>query len=173
MTAAIDEMLNRYKVVLGNDLEKYRNHVCRVFAGCVQLDDAIPNKEKYAIAAVFHDIGIWTAGTIDYIAPSVKEAKQYLEETGKAKWTEEITGMIVWHHKISRYRGSFETTIENFRRADWTDVSLGWLHFGIDRRVVRGNNKQWPTKGFHRFLLKRIIKNFFRHPLHPLPMFRR
>lgn len=40
------------------------------------------NAEKYAIAAVFHDIGIWTNHTLDYLDPSAGQAKAYLTETG-------------------------------------------------------------------------------------------
>ena len=37
-----------------------------------------------AIAAAFHDIGIWTAGTFDYLEPSVRVAAAYLTGTGRA-----------------------------------------------------------------------------------------
>ena len=33
--------------------------------------------EQAAIALAFHDIGLWTAGTLDYLPPSHQEAAQY------------------------------------------------------------------------------------------------
>jgi hypothetical protein len=38
--------------------------------------------EKIAIAGVFHDLGIWTNKTFDYIAPSVVLAREYLAARG-------------------------------------------------------------------------------------------
>lgn len=168
----IEELLQKFKPVTGADHDKYRNHVYRVFLNCVLIDSEKNNEEKYAIAAVFHDIGIWTDHTIDYLTPSIAQAKRYLTETGKPEWIEEITSMIYWHHKTGRYKGSFEKTTENFRKADWIDVSLGLLTYGFDKQKIKANRKSLPNLGFHVFLIKRITQNFFRHPLHPLPMFK-
>jgi hypothetical protein len=41
-----------------------------IYYGLSSLDMKNGNEEKYAIAAVFHDIGIWTTHTIDYLDPS-------------------------------------------------------------------------------------------------------
>ena len=57
--------------------------------------------EKIAVAAVFHDLGIWTSGTFDYIGPSVVLAHDYLVARGREDWTPEIEGMIADHHKIT------------------------------------------------------------------------
>ncbi|WP_205945212.1 hypothetical protein [Pedobacter hiemivivus] len=48
------------------------------------------------IAAVYHDIGIWTDRTIDYLDPSIVQANNYLREIGKAEWIEEIEWMCRW-----------------------------------------------------------------------------
>lgn len=170
----IEELMLHFQQVIGVDYNKYKNHVYRVFLNCLLLDNKKDNEEKYAISAVFHDIGIWTNHTIDYLNPSIEQARIYLAASGKQEWVDEITSMIQWHHKISRYHGgAFQETIENFRKADWIDVSLGWLTFGVSRRKIRSNNHQLPNIGFHFFLIRKIIKNFFDHPLNPLPMFRR
>ena len=34
---------------------------------------------KIAVAAVFHDIGIWSNKTFDYLEPSVALAREYLK----------------------------------------------------------------------------------------------
>lgn len=168
----IEELLHKFQPVLGADYEKYRNHVYRVFLACLLMDDDPTNTEKYAIAAVFHDIGIWTDHTIDYLDPSIAGAKTWLNENGKAAWSEEIALMIHWHHKPRRYRGIQQQLVENFRKADWIDVSLGLSNFGVDKHQLQYNRKQLPNRGFHLFLLKKLGRNFFRHPLKPLPMFR-
>ncbi len=163
----------RFVAELGADLPKYRNHVYRVYNNCLLIDGTKENQEKYAIAAVFHDIGIWTNHTIDYLAPSIEQAKQYLTSQNRQSLEEEISLMIFWHHKISRYRGASEQTTTTFRKADWIDVSLGLVRFGLKRKEISKIREDFPNLGFHRFLLRKLIRNLFRHPLRPLPMFRR
>ncbi len=158
---------------MGVDFDRYKNHVYRVFLNSLLIDNDKSNEEKYAIAAVFHDIGIWTDQTIDYIDPSVEQAKNYLNETGKQDWIEEIGLMIYWHHKISKYQGIYEKTVENFRKSDWIDVSLGLITFGFDKQKINENRKKILNLGFHLFLLKATGKNFLKHPLNPLPMFKK
>jgi hypothetical protein len=169
--SVIDDLFEKFRPVFGDDFDKYKNHVYRVFLNCRLLDPDQTNEEKYAIAAVFHDIGIWTDHTIDYLDPSVKRVVVFLTESGRQHWIDEISAMIYWHHKISRYKGEFEKTTEIFRRADWIDVSLGLLTFGADKNEIGKNRRALPNPGFHVFLIKATTKNFFRHPLNPLPMF--
>lgn len=168
----IDDLLNHFKAAIGKDYDKYRNHVYRVFLNCLMIDPQPEHKEKYAIAAVFHDIGIWTDHTIDYLAPSIAQLHHYLSESKQQSFAEEITLMIYWHHKISLYNGSYNHTVETFRKADWIDVSLGLLHFGYSSGKIRMNRKALPNLGFHLFLIRKIIRNLFIHPLKPLPMFK-
>jgi hypothetical protein len=169
----IESLLQRYREVLGSDRERYRNHVFRVFYNCIQLDDEDAYASRYAIAAVFHDIGIWTDHTFDYLDPSIRQVKEYLREAGRAELTDEISLMIAWHHKISPYKGRHERLVETFRKADWMDVSLGALTFGADRKSMKKNRERFPNRGFHWFLVKQTVKNFFRHPLNPVPVFRK
>jgi hypothetical protein len=170
---AIENLLQRFKPIIGEDYDRYRNHLYRVFLNCLLLDTDQANEKKYAIAVVFHDIGIWTNHTIDYLSPSIEQAKIYLANTGKQDWIDEVSQMIYWHHKISRYQGEHEKTVGTFRKADWIDVSLGLLNFGVDKKKIEENKRVLPNLGFHLFLLKQIVKNFFRHPFNPLPMFKK
>jgi hypothetical protein len=169
----IEDLLSTFSSMTGKDHERYNNHVYRVFLNCLLIDQEKKNEEKYALAAVFHDIGIWTNHTFDYLNPSIEQARLYLNKTGKAGWITEISQMIYWHHKISKYKGEYEQTVETFRKADWIDVSLGLLSFGIDKRIVKENRRKIPNSGFHVFLTKQTIKNFFKHPFNPLPVFKR
>lgn len=166
-------MLLPFKTVINQDYLKYRNHVCRVYLNCLLLDDNTMNEGKYAVAAVFHDIGIWTNNTIDYLDPSVKQALFFLDAAGKEDWKSEIELMITWHHKTTTYNGAHSVIVENFRKADWVDVSLGLFSFGADKKRIKNYRRLFPNTGFHLFLLKKIAANFLRHPLNPLPMFKK
>ncbi|HEX9825384.1 MAG TPA: hypothetical protein VGA80_02210 [Flavobacteriaceae bacterium] len=167
----IDTILSTFKNQLNKDFDKYRNHVHRVYLNCTLLDENIDNHEKYAIASVFHDIGIWTAQTFDYLNPSIKEASVYLISTGKTYWQEEIAEMIQWHHKINPYEGK-SPLIEMFRKADIIDISFGLFSFGVDKSELRKNKIRYPVMNFHQFLFKKALKNLFKNPFNPLPMFK-
>ena len=168
----IEALFASYLDVLGSDTEKYKNHVYRIFNYSLYLGKK-EEVEKYAIAAFFHDVGIWTNNTFDYLQPSIDLAKNYLIQIQKENWSEEIVLMIDNHHKTSSYKENFETTVEIFRKADWTDVSLGMIHFEIPTEFIQQVEKQFPYKGFHFFLTKLFTKNLFQHPLKPLPMFKK
>jgi len=169
----IENILDRFRAQIGADYERYKNHVYRVFNNCLMMDTDPGNEEKYAIAAAFHDLGIWSDQTFDYLGPSENQAKLYLTENGKQEWSAEITTMIHFHHKASKYRGTHEKTVETFRKADWIDVSLGLLTFGNSGQAISNTKATFPNLGFHLFLLKETSKNFFKHPTNPLPMFKK
>ncbi|UFH52240.1 HD domain-containing protein [Spirosoma sp. KNUC1025] len=169
----IEELLEKFRLSIGVDFDRYRNHVYRVFLSCLLLDDNKLNEEKYALAAVFHDIGIWTDHTFDYLNPSIEQAKIYLHSIGRQDWTDEISQMIYWHHKLSTYQGKFGKLVETFRKADWIDVSLGVFTFGIDTQKIRQNRRMLPNRGFHFFLVRETAKNLLKHPFNPLPIFKR
>src|SRR5215469_16634767 len=92
----------------------------------IGLDSDSPVElEKIAVAAAFHDLGIWTNKTFDYIAPSVAIARRHLAARAMADWIPEIEAMIVDHHKVTPSRADPQSLVESFRRADWIDVSRG------------------------------------------------
>lgn len=169
----IDQILREYKSSLNEDFDKYRHHVYRVYHICLLLDQNTEHHGRYAIAAAFHDLGIWTNNTFDYLKPSVGLANQWLIRENKSEWSEEISEMIEMHHKVTPYSGLFENTVEVFRKADWIDLSFGMLSFGIARWQLRLLMQVFPTQGFHRFLVRKTCRNFIRHPFKPLPMFRK
>ncbi len=168
----IDEILIHYKDVLKDDFQIYKNHVYRIYNYGIMFDIDTNNHEKYAIAAVFHDIGIWTH-SFDYLEPSIKLASEYLKGIGKDELIKEVGLLIDNHHKISVYKGEFQKTVEIFRKADWIDVSMGVKLFRLDKSVYKAIQKQISNKGFHWFLVKQSLKYFVKHPLNPLPMFKR
>jgi len=165
----IDDVLNEHATALRGDFSGYRNHVYRIVNLCVAI--AGRNElEKIAVAAVFHDLGIWTNGTFDYIAPSVVLARDYLVARGCEDWTAGIEKMIADHHKITRSTSDPCSLAEAFRRADWIDVTRGLRRFGIPRPFVARLFATWPDAGFHWRLVTLTLDRFRRHPLTPLPM---
>jgi hypothetical protein len=169
--AALDAILDAHAGDLGDDFTPYRHHCYRVANLCLSQVAGGPDEiEKIAIATAFHDMGIWTDGTFDYLPPSVRLATAYLTRSGKAAWTAEISEMIFQHHKISRYRGDKGSPVEAFRRSDWADVTRGVVTFGLSRKLVRELYATWPDAGFHKMLARLELKRLRTHPLSPLPM---
>ena len=167
----VEQVLVNHASALGDDLTAYRNHVYRVANLCVAMGgDSDADLEKIAIAAVFHDLGIWTNKTFDYIAASVAIAREYLAGRGVTDWIPEIEAMIVDHHKVTASRANQQSLPESFRRADWIDVTLGLRRFGLPRTFVAAVTARWPNAGFHRRLVELTIDRWTRHPLSPLPM---
>lgn len=169
----LDAILRRHAGEIGPDLEGYRNHAYRVANLCLaHAGDGGEAVEKTAIAAAFHDLGIWTDHTFDYLEPSVALAMSYLADIGRGPWAPEIAAMIREHHKITRYRANPDWLVEAFRRADWTDVTLGTLSFGVPRSRIREIQAEWPDAGFHRLLVRLELRHLGKHPLNPLPVLR-
>ena len=167
----VEEVLDDYVSQLGHDLIAYRNHVYRVVNLCLAVaGDNNVDLDKLAVAAVFHDLGIWGNHTFDYIAPSVVIARQHLAARGKADWLPEIEAMIVDHHKVTPSRANPHLLVEPFRRADWIDVTRGLRRFGLPRKVMASVAAEWPDAGFHRRLVQLTMDRFWKHPLNPLPM---
>jgi hypothetical protein len=169
----LDRVLEAHAAELDGDFEGYRNHAYRVVNLHVALapcaDAAL---EKVALAAAFHDLGIWTARTFDYLPPSIDLACGHLDCAGHGDWRESVAGMIREHHKIRRYPGSDAgaASIETFRQADWIDVSLGVLTFGLARSRIAEIRTRWPNAGFHRRLAQLTFKRLRTNPLSPIPV---
>jgi hypothetical protein len=167
----LDALLWRHALDLGRDFVAYRNHAYRVVNLCVaQRPLEAEQLEKVAIAAAFHDLGIWTDGTFDYLRPSVRLAREWLGRGGNQAWADEIAEMILEHHKLSPYRREDRGLVELFRRADWMDVSGGAITFGVPRARLREIFSAWPGAGFRRRLLELALARLRTNPGNPLPM---
>ncbi len=97
----LDQLLDQYREPLGLQFEAYRNHLYRLLntINSVALLNDI-ELEKIAIAAVFHDLGLWTHHTLDYLDPSAQMATDYLNSINQEDWIDEVVAMIQDHHKI-------------------------------------------------------------------------
>lgn len=165
----IDNILAGYRSAIGTEYQGYRNHVCRMVSFCLALSDLGEDAtNKLIIAGCFHDIGIWTGPTFDYLPPSIVAAEQYLKETGFQAWIPEISEMIDQHHKLTAYKNA--ELVEVFRKGDLVDFSLGSIKSGLSSDFVRDVRKRFPNEGFHWMLAKRAAKWVCRHPLNPLPV---
>ncbi len=171
--ALLDELLQHHAPAVGNDFTAYRNHTYRVinFSSALSTDDPV-RLDKMAIAAAFHDLGIWTDKTFDYLPPSERLARGYLAENDKMEWAPEIIAMIHEHHKITRYKSNPAWLVEAFRRADLVDISRGVIAFGLPRKFVRDVLSTFPNAGFHKCLVQLSFRRLLSHPLSPLPMYR-
>ncbi|HEY0686127.1 MAG TPA: hypothetical protein VGD45_27540 [Steroidobacter sp.] len=168
----VNAILDLYADRLGKDGRGYRNHVYRTVNYYAKLSGAEEVPESVQIAAAFHDIGIWTARSFDYLAPSVSEAQAYLDRQQLEGLEPEIRAMIEHHHKVRSYRAQFAPPVEAFRRADLVDLSVGMIRFGLPLRFVVSVKEVFPNAGFHRRLLGLAIRQFARQPWRPLPMLR-
>ena len=183
VTSAVEELdrrLEPWRGHLGPDWDAYRGHAARVLALCDELHAISPRAssspvpsttEEFLTAAAFHDLGIWTAGTFDYLPPSADLAVAWLRDHGRDDLRTIVTEMVYHHHKVRRAAPP-ASPVEMFRRADAIDVSFGVVRFGVSRRRYRQISKRLPDNGFHRRLIELTVDRAKTHPTSPLPMFR-
>lgn len=170
----VDEILEEYRDVIKRDFDGYRNHITRMLNFCHFLLPEVSEEDskKIQIAAVFHDIALWTHNRVDYLVPSYQDCNHWLEEQGLDAWQKEIQIIIDMHHLISKYNGPYAELAEAFRKADLTDFSLGFVKNGVSRTFIKEVKKAIPNAGFHRALMRFTFIQLGRNPLNPLPMMR-
>ena len=167
----LDRILDAYADALGDQFQPYKNHVYRVVNFCLAFRECDEvETEKIIIAGCFHDLGIWTSHTFDYLEPSVALARTYLDQNGKTEWVEEIGRMIDMHHRLRKVAANESPLVEVFRKGDWVDASLGLRRFGLPREDFREVCRVFPNLGFHKNLVKLAKRQIKTHPLNPLPM---
>lgn len=165
----IDTLLAPFAQYTKKASKAYRNHVIRMalFAHeLVELDQK--SSEKVVIAAVFHDLGIWTDKTFDYLAPSEALAETYLRANGLESYSKEVKEMISYHHKIRTFKDN--NLVETFRKADLIDVYLGLPKFGISKQRIKEIRNAYPNSGFHKALIKLASLQLLKTPWNPMPM---
>ena len=167
----LEEILDQWKNDIGNDYTGYKNHVYRMINFCFALHDCNnEEREKIIIAGCFHDLGIWTSNTFDYLPPSVALAKAYLKQNNLEQWIPEIELMIDEHHKLRKYQDERYPLVEVFRQGDLVDFSLGIVKCGLPKSYIKSVKSRFPDAGFHKRLVQLEVGWFSRHPLNPLPV---
>ncbi len=165
----VDTVLDRHARTLGVSYTDYRNHLYRGMNYQLRLLDLSEPAPQMALAWATHDIGIWTAGTWDYLAPSEELAAALAPEFGITEPTR-VRTMIALHHSL---RPVDDPWVETFRLADRIDAFRGLT---VGTRISRGDVAEvvnaLPYGGFHKLLVTNAVKWAVRHPLRPLPMVR-
>jgi len=170
----LDEILEPWQEIIGDDFQGYKNHVLRMLNYCFYLVHPEPHeKEILIIAAAFHDIGIWSTGKLnpDYIPQSIIELEIYLEQFEKFKSIDDITFIVENHHKIGKIKEvPSHFLAEMFRIADLADLSLGFFNNDIPKAYIKKVKEMFPNAGFHKRLWKLTLMQLKSNPLNPLPM---
>ncbi len=167
----VDEIITSFSAELGGDFSAYRNHVRRELSFFLALSGLSSPPAAVLVAAAFHDLGIWTHRTFDYLPPSIELASAYLVKAGLRELEPEVRIIINEHHKVFPYEGPYSPNAEAFRKADLIDLSLGIARFGLPRGLIRSVRKALPNAGFHRRLGALTMRQLARAPRRPLPMF--
>ncbi|MET9487308.1 hypothetical protein [Nocardia sp. NPDC006630] len=165
----VDAVLDRYRPQLGDEYDAYRNHVLRGFNYQLRLlgGDSLP--DSAALAWAIHDLGVWTAKTMDYLEPSAALADEFIDKFAIPD-PDLVHRMVMDHHRIRPVQE--DRLVETFRIADLVDASRGLLRNQIPRTTVHSVVAELPYEHFHRIVLTGIIRHTARHPLHPAPMLR-
>jgi hypothetical protein len=77
----VDDALRPFADALGRDHVAYRHHVARLLNFLFALAPGLRDAEQVAVAAAFHDLGIWTdrsrrsAGPTPWTSPSARSAR--------------------------------------------------------------------------------------------------
>ena len=130
------------------------------------------DRQKLIIAACFHDLGLWSEKTVDYLPPSIVLAKEYLQQNDLEHWSTEIELIIDLHHKVTEYKNQRYPLVEVFRKADLADFSLGLIKAGISIDYITQVKAAFSNAGFHKLLCKEQGKWLLKHPLNPFPIFK-
>jgi hypothetical protein len=176
----LEDILGSRRELFGPDYERYRNHVYRVLHFCFAFHEQATHRqatdeerEKLIITGCFHDLGMWPGEVVDYLAPSIALAKQYLIEQGKQSWSPEIELMIDLHHKFGTVTDEASPLVEIFRKGDWVDASMGIRSFGLPKQLIKDVQSAFPNLGFHQNLIRLASKELFVYRRHPLPMMKK
>jgi len=133
----LESLLDKWKLVIGNDFEGYKNHVYRMLDFCFYLHEpSDEERQKLIIAACFHDLGLWSNKTVDYLPPSIALTKDYLQLHDLSQWSAEIELIIDMHHKMTEYKNTAYPLVEVFRKADLADFSLGLINGGVSADYI-------------------------------------
>ncbi len=174
-----------WRLTLGDAYAAVHGHVYRQFNYALYLIEARDGREqaepyggwegivnRVAVAAAFHDVGVFADRTMDYLEPSILRMKIWLERKGHAEWFPEAALMARMHHKLTPYRGEHALLVEPFRQADLTDLTFGLIRNGVPKAFIREMVGHFPYAGFQTTITKRLLAYGLRHPIRPLPMMR-
>lgn len=166
----VEEVLGAYRD--DADIVGYRNHVYRVIDFCFTLAGTLSetDRKKIIIAACFHDLGLFSDDTFNYLPPSISLADSYLSRNDLGEWQPEISAMIDQHHRVRSIKDLDQPLVELFRKADLIDFSFGIIRFGVPRSRVTSLKAEFANAGFHKCLARKAFNWIRQHPLRPVPV---
>jgi len=171
--AVLEDMLDEWSPALGPARAAYAGHAYRVYNLARSVLGSSRGDDELAVASAYHDLGIWSDRTFDYLAPSIARAEGYLRTRASAAPAPLVRELIANHHALRRIRGGIAPDLaEAFRRADLVDVTGSLYRAGLDRGFLRELVAVFPYAGFHGVLARAAWSWFLKHPLNPLPMLR-
>lgn len=157
--AALEKHLDVHRDALGEEYGPYRNHCLRVLSYTKHFlsDEGEPlsgEQEELVVAALaYHDIGLWTDGTLSYLEPSAARARGDLAGAFSAAQLDTIQRIMDNHHKLTPYSGPDRALVDAVRRGDWVDATKGVVHHGMSKANIRAVEMAIPNEGFHDILL--------------------
>lgn len=153
-SGVVEQHLSRYRQLIGNDFDGYRNHIYRVMTYANHfLHDDESQADVVGTALVYHDIGLWTAGTLAYLEPGVEVANKECALIYTPEQLELLSKIIVNHHKLWPFKGGKNARIvEAVRKADWIDATNGIFNKGMPRSHIAEVKSAIPAAGFYQTL---------------------
>lgn len=153
--AVVEAELAHLAARIGPDLPAYRNHIYRVLTYALHfVGDAARWQRPFGFALAYHDVGMWTDRDLAYLEPSAA-----LAEAARADHARDLDGalirdLIVWHHKLTPFRGANAAAVNALRKADWVDASQGLLRKGLARADIARVEAALPPLGFPETLMR-------------------
>ncbi len=163
----IDTILGRFDDELGPQAMMYRNHVYRGFNLHLSMS-GLAESNELALAWVAHDLGLWTARTLSYLAPSARLAEELAPEF-QVEPSPRLRVMIEYHHCL---RPLANPLAEGFRQADRADAWPQRWGASVEPAQLAELTEAFPYLGFHEFLGRAALRYALTHPWAPFPMFR-
>lgn len=186
----MDACLSKYKQEFGGAYDVYRNHCLRVlsFARYIlitesgfsdaQVQRAMPLME---VALAYHDMGLFTDLTLEYLDPSAARAERDLKDTLSADDLLLVQNIILWHHKVSPWSGADvegNAIVNAVRKGDWIDATTclfggAFVRKGVSSGNIVAAHTDLPEMGFGKFLMAIMPWGSYASKLNPGLSFRR
>ena len=104
---------------------------------------------------------------MDYLNPSIELATNYITTSDIQIEENLIKEFIGDHHRLSSNKLGLA---EKMRKADFMDLSLGFIKFGQSKTEIKKIKKQFPTHGFQWMVFRKVFSYAITHPWKPFPM---
>ncbi len=164
----IEDVVRTYSNALGQHLPLYKGHCYRLLNYIIYMQRHQDNLDFLGVAIAFHDLGIWTHGTMDYLNPSFELAKTYVQNANVDISIADLKVAIKNHHKISSLQKV--APAEYLRKADLNDLSMGLLNEGVPRPFIKDMKACWPYLGFQKLIFGKVLLYALQNPFNPFPM---